>query len=366
MNYRYYWHMIKMILCYFAVVGIVHIFIIRHMRRKTIRERHVQKLLRLREAALSISQSLMSYEELEALFDEVLQTAISVVGKCDQGTIMMFEEGLMNVKAQVGFSKNIYEELKLPLEETLLFKFTAGDMSHAVIVTDDKIWDHEDPYLSGIKSLVTAPICVENKVVATMNLYAKERDVFTKEDLAAVEYLADQVRIVVKKHLRFNEILFNSKFDTMTGLFNRRYMRETLETRLNESQASTMALVLLDIDNLKPVNDTYGHEIGDVLIKHFAKGITQVFKSNPLASRYGGDEFLIFMENEAQNVIETHVNHLKAYFLKHPIGSEKCPIEVKFSYGIAFHQEVSGHLDQWIELADQRMYRNKHANRQGE
>lgn len=85
--------------------------------------------------------------------------------------------------------------------------------------------------------------------------------------------------------------------DGLTGLYNRRYMDTHLETMINDHMAAdkSLAVMIMDIDHFKHVNDTYGHNVGDEIIKQFAERIMQTVRPSDLAVRYGGEEFVVIM-----------------------------------------------------------------------
>lgn len=150
-------------------------------------------------------------------------------------------------------------------------------------------------------------------------------------------------------------------YDTMTRLYNRagffHYAKPLLEKM--QEQEETVFLMFLDIDGLKEVNDTMGHEMGDLLIREMAEVIKQNIAEDRLAMRYGGDEFVIFGRCDREDDLAELVSKVR---LQMKIRNErrKNPFELGASIGISSYQakEISN-LDRLIELADKKMYEEK-------
>lgn len=146
---------------------------------------------------------------------------------------------------------------------------------------------------------------------------------------------------------------YNSERDGLTGLYNR--------VRLVEYQKNTYpnlnscAVIFFDIDNLKITNDTLGHKAGDLLIKVASKSIKSILNENSHAYRYGGDEFIVIVDNatmdDVNNMIEKWKNNLILY-------NEEAKINCNMSVGYAYSDSKKP-LDSLIILADQEMYKAK-------
>lgn len=332
-------------------------------------QQHLSKLIEIKDAAIAINQGLMESEEVEPLLKKIIDIAVKALDKGTQGTIMLQRDGIMEVKAQIGFENSIFDTLSLPIEETLLYQYSGGDFTKAAILEADRDWSQNDSYLADVKSLISAPILNHGNLIATVNIYSKQARAFTLEDLITVEYLSEQVKVVLKKHEQYTTILNNAKFDSLTGLFNRRHGITIMEKQLDNhlKDISEHLLIMLDIDNLKPVNDQYGHDAGDRLLETFSTALTASFKHASCICRYGGDEFIIMLPlTEAFD--EAYVNYcmvnLSNYINERPIRIEENQIFVAYSLGMVLSSEAGYRLTEMIQIADQRMYFDKYNNRQ--
>src|SRR5690242_7089966 len=127
--------------------------------------------------------------------------------------------------------------------------------------------------------------------------------------------------------------------DALTGLHNRRYMESHLSTLAEQasSRGKPLALMILDIDFFKSINDTYGHDAGDDVLREFATRVRKSIRGIDLACRYGGEEFVIVMPETDMAVAATVAERLRRRVATEafPIDKGSKSIEVTISIGIA-------------------------------
>ncbi|WP_454782353.1 diguanylate cyclase [Legionella sp. WA2022007384] len=157
-----------------------------------------------------------------------------------------------------------------------------------------------------------------------------------------------------------------SSQDSLTGVYNRRYFEEYLQKEILKSKDNpfTFALLLIDIDFFKKINDTYGHLIGDQVLFEFAAKIRQIFREDDLVSRWGGEEFMIYLRSNnlehAKSKAETLRESIENFSIE--INQEE-PISVTISIGIAFYPYDGKRVDDLISKADEALYQAKKMGR---
>lgn len=154
-----------------------------------------------------------------------------------------------------------------------------------------------------------------------------------------------------------NEVEYLSFHDEMTGLYNRRYFENELE-RLETSRRLPLTILVVDIDDLKYINDNYGHKYGDYYIKGAADILANSSRDEDIVARIGGDEFAILLPEtgfEAANKILKRIkNNLKEY------NEENKLVEsLKISLGFAVKTKIEQKMDEIFKKADEMMYNNK-------
>lgn len=140
--------------------------------------------------------------------------------------------------------------------------------------------------------------------------------------------------------------------ESFTGLLNKSYAIERIRKVLHRSPDRTHALILIDIDNFKPYNDTYGHASGDRVIKMVADSLRNSFRETDIIGRFGGDEFILFLENVPDiNWLEERLQTLLRY--------ERNDCRCTCSAGVALFPHNACGFDQLFEQADKALYQSK-------
>lgn len=151
--------------------------------------------------------------------------------------------------------------------------------------------------------------------------------------------------------------------DELTGLSNRRKCEETLQEYMDSK--TKYAVISLDMNFLKKVNDTLGHEMGDVLLKRFADMLTEVYSSYGTVGRMGGDEFIVILPEVSYRETEKLIAEMN--FVMTNKNAEDSSITLSTAYGFAMSTEVEDDTDAHAayRLADDRMYEHKRASKMG-
>ena len=147
----------------------------------------------------------------------------------------------------------------------------------------------------------------------------------------------------------------DSTHDILTGLYNRAFFDEELE-RLGHSRKFPLSIVMADVNGLKKVNDTLGHEAGDDLIRMAARIILDAFRAEDIVARIGGDEFAVLLPGTASTVAEDAVKRIMD-------SPEIIGGQVSIAFGIA-SAENKDQLAEALKLSDERMYRDKSAQKE--
>ncbi|MFW5794830.1 MAG: GGDEF domain-containing protein [Bacillota bacterium] len=153
---------------------------------------------------------------------------------------------------------------------------------------------------------------------------------------------------------RFNYLQNISYHDRLTGLYNRRFLLEKINRLKVESYPA--ALVFVDIDNLKQINDNYGHLIGDQAIVKTAEILNNLTRKEDIVARIGGDEFIVFLSNTNANEAEYFCSRIENLCCKVNNQSE---FIFSCSNGFTIINNKSNSLDKAIDRADSEMYRSK-------
>ncbi|MCF2947256.1 ammonium transporter [Paraglaciecola aquimarina] len=157
------------------------------------------------------------------------------------------------------------------------------------------------------------------------------------------------------KHLAYS--------DPLTGLYNRTYLIESIQNTITEQEAEGLAVLFMDLDHFKNINDTLGHAAGDKLLREVAERLTQVTESSDVIARWGGDEFVVLL-NQISKIDEIHAKANQVLQqMREPITLEGREINIPTSIGISLYTESQLDASKLIQQADIAMYHAKQAGR---
>jgi len=177
--------------------------------------------------------------------------------------------------------------------------------------------------------------------------------------------------IRISRHLGVsihNTILYEkvkdlSMRDSMTGLYNFRHFLETLRLEVERARRydEPLSCIMVDIDNFKSVNDSFGHQIGDEVLKELARSISYSVRASDIPARYGGDEFIIILPKTDKELAMKLAARLMKLFSGKPIRvpHDNKGIKVTLSMGIAAFPEDTSDMDELMKMADDALYRAK-------
>ncbi len=153
--------------------------------------------------------------------------------------------------------------------------------------------------------------------------------------------------------------------DPLTGLFNRRYLEETLEREfsLAKRQATTVCLVMMDIDGFKGFNDTYGHDAGDFLLKKLGDLLRREVRHSDVSCRFGGEEFLVVMPGAPLEQGKERAERLRKAFSSGRFRHMGVKLNATASLGVAIYPEHGKTWEQVLHAADRAMYAAKAAGK---
>ena len=184
----------------------------------------------------------------------------------------------------------------------------------------------------------------------------------------------DEIGYLFKRFIRMSNIInkrtsklnFQVSHDHLTGVLNRTELEPALKHATSLcSEDNKLAVIFIDINKFKQLNDNYGHLIGDLVLKETAKRVTSSVRADDDVYRYGGDEFVIVAHNIAKRCyVNAMLNHLIERF-DSPFIFEQHTLTVSLSIGVALAPDHSQDPQKLLKLADQAMYQAKQASKNG-
>ncbi|QZY55837.1 sensor domain-containing diguanylate cyclase [Crassaminicella profunda] len=344
--------------------GIVGVMVDITERKKA--QKKIQRLLKLKDAMAEVTHAVIGTLDIHELFDLILQKAITTMDGGEKGSILLLgkDEQIRIVRSK-GYNREEVNKFSVSLQESFVWRKTNGKLDRVVIINDvDKMVDKTalltEKGLS-IKSIISAPITIEEKFYGFLNVDSINNHAFDEEDLEIMEYMRSQIEIAISKHRLYERSIYLSRYDELTNIYNRSYFEELFESYIKKAirYDESFLLCIFDLNGLKYVNDTYGHLAGDALIKSFATTLKGQIRDSDIFARYGGDEFVgVFFEANEISLTEKFETLIR-YFKNHPIIWQENDIICSFSYGFASFPKESNDYNELVKIGDERMYRYK-------
>lgn len=329
--------------------------------------RRISRLMEIKELVLEINHAILSIPDLESLLEFILNKIPQVIRGADCGAILLNDDGMVTMTASFGYVVNEEDRFSFPVTQSFMYREGEGLPDAAVIINDlQEVVSGGDypallPTLAGetVRSSMSSPILRDGKVLGLFTLDSFRNRIFNEEDIEVMEYLIEQLAVILDKQELYQRVLGLSRFDSLTGLSNRHYFKELAQSAINRAGRTDQSLivVLVDLDSLKAVNDFWGHEAGDAMITSFSRRLKESFRDSDILGRIGGDEFTGVFHDTGLKDLEVR---FRALIDTPPLFSvSDGTVACRFSYGMAEYPGESESLDELIRIADSRMYKMK-------
>lgn len=279
--------------------------------------------------------------------------------------ILLADGDHLRVEMAVGRNEPFFFHARTRVGEGMTGKAATGD--RGVVGVYDRgdllLTSAPAPWVS-LQSALIVPLRSDGKVVGTINLYHEKVNAFDVEDLRVLLAISTQAGRAILNARVFEKTRQSALTDALTGLHNARYLALFLEQELHRAQSGQRALsvLVMDLDNFKPINDSFGHARGDLVLRDLGKVFASTLRSGDLITRYAGDEFVIVLPQttapEALVVVEKIEAAMGAYDPR-VSGADLGGIRVGISIGTASFPEDATDAATLIACADAAMYRNK-------
>src|SRR6185295_7350223 len=217
----------------------------------------------------------------------------------------------------------------------------------------------------GGDSLLVLPLLVKDEVIGTFTVAAKRAGAFPSDQREMLQVIANQVAISLQNAHMYQALEEQATTDGLTGLVNHRTFQERFSSMLGRADRHKfpVSLILTDIDHFKKVNDTYGHPVGDEVLRRVAGILNASARKIDIVARYGGEEFAIVLEATDRAGARQLAERIRVDVSQQVFQSAKGSFKCTLSLGVASYPDDAAAKDAIIARADQSLYAAKHGGR---
>jgi len=217
-----------------------------------------------------------------------------------------------------------------------------------------------------LRSAIVCPLQYNDTFIGCLSLYHVEQNHYTEDHRRLLERIAEQAGAVIHNSIVFEQTQEDSLTDPLTALPNRRSMFVHLSRELARAERlkSEVAIIVMDIDGFKSINDTYGHNVGDHALREVAGALQGALRPYDLCVRYAGDEFIVVLADCSREAADIKRRELQARIadIQVEVRAGK-RLALGVSAGAAVFPHDGATYEQLLADADHRMYRDKAARR---
>ena len=212
------------------------------------------------------------------------------------------------------------------------------------------------------------PFNINDDVSLVISISSRSKEAIEEINIktSSIKNYLEAAKPVIESKILMERLRDTSLRDGMTGLYNRRFLEEFIDQVMNQTlrEDGKYSIMMLDIDYFKMVNDTYGHDAGDTIIKGLSDVITDTIRKADLAIRYGGEEFVVLLHNATREGAREVADKIHDKFneKKFRVGASET-IQKTISIGLAHFPEDADSIWKVIKFADTALYEAKHTGR---
>jgi diguanylate cyclase (GGDEF)-like protein len=232
------------------------------------------------------------------------------------------------------------------------------DPSHQVVLGKRMAWPK-------MPSLLVLPLVLHDRALGTLILGASRRHAFGDSVRPTLEVLASHLAVSLANARMVHKLETMATTDGMTGLFNKRAMLEQAEQKIFSAKrfGRKLSVLVTDIDFFKRVNDTYGHDIGDLVIRGLGDILKRQKRATDVVARFGGEEFVVLCEQTDESGATLLAERIREELEKTVFHTPNGKLSVTCSIGIATFPDAGGDWDSLFKAADEALYASKRGGR---
>ena len=251
----------------------------------------------------NISSNLTSYLDINSMLNFLVKEMRANFNYINVTIWLFSQNGELEIRASAGYGEDYLEECRVSVSAGEGITGWVAENNVPVLVQDTSA----DPRYIGrsdlILSEIAVPLKISNHVIGVLNVEKEGLNSLDKNDLRIISIMCSHLSTAIDNTFKYEETEKLAVTDGMTGMYNYRYFINRLKEELARAKKLNipLSIIMIDIDFFKDINDTYGHIIGDKIIKELAELLRSIVRKGDIVTRYGGDEFFVILPGSSKN-----------------------------------------------------------------
>ena len=307
----------------------------------------------------TVSQTLNLGEILDSVLDKVME----VMGVEASGIFLLDEQtNRLLLRAHRGMPARLVRDLKvLNIEDGFIGKVA---QSGKPLLMDDVSVDHRlarSKARGKFESFAAVPIIAKEKIRGVMGVGSHRYREFPDWEVRMLGTISNQIGMAIENAQLYEHALELAFTDSLTGLYNRRYLMEQIEREFIRAERSKrpLSLIMVDLDGLKDINDGYGHHFGDAFLREVGRIIEVNTRASDVAARWGGDEFML-LATEADSASSSKIaERVRSQVGRYRMEINGRKVGITVSAGVVSYPAHASGISELIKNVDEAMYNAK-------
>jgi diguanylate cyclase (GGDEF)-like protein len=281
--------------------------------------------------------------------------------------LFLEDEGVLRCRYASGLDADLVKTIAVVSGETFVGSVHRSQRTALTRQPFDTLPPARVPRAPSLRAALACPLVVGETAVGVLWVAHESEHAFESDHARVLDAVARQAATVLHNAILFERTRQEAVTDRLTGLLNSRGLATQFDQALVRAvrEGEPLAVLMMDVDDLKTINDTYGHAVGDNVLREVARTIRSVLRPTDLCARWSGDEFVAVVGNCTLADAERRALDVQATLSSRPIvfrpGEEWF---VRVSVGTAAFPQQARSLDGLMAAADERMYRDKQEHKQ--
>ena len=296
-----------------------------------------------------------------------LPRALPIWSLASSCALFLEEEGFLRCRYASGLDADLLKQAFIRSGEGFIGGVHQSQQTSLTRQPDEVVPVSRGGRATSLKTALACPLIVGDASVGVLWVGHESERAFEADHARVLDAVARQAATVLHNAILFERTRHEALSDRLTGLFNSRGLATQFDQALGRAvrDGESLAVLMMDVDDLKTVNDSYGHAIGDTVLREVARTLRSVLRPSDVCARWSGDEFVAILANCSLADAERRALDIQATLSSRP--DCRAPGEEWFarvSVGTAAFPQHGRSLDGLMAAADERMYRDKHEHKQ--